>query len=331
MTKAATLASVTPRTPQRPRSKAATKISAGCRRLFLAAKYAGQRRQQHQRQHHRQILDDQPADRDAAALGLDQPALLQRAQQHDRRGDRKRKAENEACADGPAKSPGEARAQHCCEGDLNDSSRHGDGADRKKILQREMQADAEHQQDDADLRKFERQRLVGDETGRVRPDEHAGYQIADEGRNAEAVCQSAEDESQPQAGDDCCDKRRLMRHRLKAPFNRDQELMRAPKGLLSNMVDRAALAQPRPSALLAWVLNSADTRHPFDYRRSYETQLGCLQIASMSDTAWLVSVFGISAMILSLTSRCSFLRISPRTSGGATTTTSLKSPRCAIL
>ena len=83
-----------------------------------------------------------------------------------------------------------------------------------------MQADAEHQKDDADLGKFERQRLVGHETGRVRPDEHAGYQVADEGRNAEAVCQSAEDEGQPQAGDDCCNKRRLMRHRLKALFQK---------------------------------------------------------------------------------------------------------------
>ena len=37
-----------------------------------------------------------------------------------------------------------------------------------------MQADAEHQQDDADLGKFERQVLVGDEARRVRADQDAG-------------------------------------------------------------------------------------------------------------------------------------------------------------
>ena len=37
------------------------------------------------------------------------------------------------------------------DGDLGDGAGHGDGADREQVLQREMQADAEHQQDDADL------------------------------------------------------------------------------------------------------------------------------------------------------------------------------------
>ena len=190
----------------------------GRRPAFLAAEHAGQRRQQHQRQHHGEILDDQPADGDAAALGLDQPALLQRAQQHDGRGDRKREAEDEAGPDRPAEPPGQARAEHRREGDLHDRARHGDGAHRQQILEREMQADAEHQEDDADLGEFERQRLVGDEARRVRPDENAGDQIADERRHAEAVGESAEDEGQPEAGDDRGDKRRVMRHRLAAAF-----------------------------------------------------------------------------------------------------------------
>jgi hypothetical protein len=36
-----------------------------------------------------------------------------------------------------------------------------------------MQADAEHQQDDADFREFLRQALVRDEAGGVRPDQDA--------------------------------------------------------------------------------------------------------------------------------------------------------------
>ena len=72
-TKAAILAAVS---PERER------IAAGL--AALALEQAGDDRQQDQRQHHGDVLDDQPADGDAPALGLDQSPLLQRPQQHDR-------------------------------------------------------------------------------------------------------------------------------------------------------------------------------------------------------------------------------------------------------
>ena len=46
----------------------------------------------------------------------------------------------------------------------------------------EVQPDAEHQQDDADLRELFRQVAIGDEARRVRPDDDAGQQIPDDGR-----------------------------------------------------------------------------------------------------------------------------------------------------
>ena len=64
-------------------------------RLCGAAEQTRHRRQQHQGQHHREILDDQPADRDAPLFGLDQMALLQGPQQHHGAGDRQRKAEHD--------------------------------------------------------------------------------------------------------------------------------------------------------------------------------------------------------------------------------------------
>ena len=70
-----------------------------------------ERGKQHKREDHREVLDDQPADRDAAALGLDQAALLHGAQQHDRAGDRERKPEHDAGADGPAEQPCEPDAE----------------------------------------------------------------------------------------------------------------------------------------------------------------------------------------------------------------------------
>ncbi|MGY4449608.1 hypothetical protein ACVWZR_004268 [Bradyrhizobium sp. i1.3.1] len=45
-----------------------------------------------------------------------------------------------------------------------------------------MQADAEHQQDNAEFGKLGRKRLVGDEAWRERPDGNAGEQVADKRR-----------------------------------------------------------------------------------------------------------------------------------------------------
>ena len=63
---------------------------------------------------------------------------------------------------------------------------------------------------------------IGDETGRVRPDQHAGYEIADKRRHAKTVGKRAEDESQPQTGDDGGDKGRVMRHCLWSAFRKSR-------------------------------------------------------------------------------------------------------------
>ncbi|MCY1287514.1 hypothetical protein D9M68_439840 [compost metagenome] len=173
---------------------------AGVAAVGLAAQRAGQRRQQHQGEDHRQVLDDQPADGDAPALGVDQPALLQRAQQDHGTRHRQRQAEHQPGADLPVHGPGQAHAEHGGDGDLHHRAGNGDGLHREQVLQREVQADAEHQQDHAELGDFLRQRLVGDVAGRERPGQHAGQQVADQRRDAQAVGQGAEDEGQDEAG-----------------------------------------------------------------------------------------------------------------------------------
>ena len=79
-----------------------------------------------------------------------------------------------------------------------------------RSFEREMQADAEHQQDDADLGELVGHALVGDEARRERPDQHAGEQIADQRRDAEAMRQRAEHEGQHEADDDRGDERRVV-------------------------------------------------------------------------------------------------------------------------
>jgi hypothetical protein len=51
----------------------------------------------------------------------------------------------------------------------------------------ELQADAEHQQDDADFGQLLGQRRVGNEARRVRPDERAGQEIADDRRQTDPL------------------------------------------------------------------------------------------------------------------------------------------------
>ena len=60
-----------------------------------------------------------------------------------------------------------------------------------------MQADAEHQQDDADLGELGRQRLIGDEARRERADHDAGEQIADQRRDPQPVRDAPKTKAKP--------------------------------------------------------------------------------------------------------------------------------------
>ena len=75
-----------------------------------------------------------------------------------------------------------------------------------------MQADAEHQQDDADLGELVGELLVGDVAGRERPHQHAGEQIADQRRGLEPVRERAQHEGEDQPDDNGGDQRGVMRH-----------------------------------------------------------------------------------------------------------------------
>jgi hypothetical protein len=79
-------------------------IADGANRAALGE--VGERGQEHQHEDHRKVLDHQPADRDTAALGVEQAPLLQVAQHHDGAGDRQRHAEHEPA---PATQPSSTR------------------------------------------------------------------------------------------------------------------------------------------------------------------------------------------------------------------------------
>jgi len=75
-----------------------------------------------------------------------------------------------------------------------------------------VQADAEHQQDDADLGQFLGQVAVGDVARRERADSDAGKEIAHQGRGLEPRGDGAENERQHDAADNGGDQGRFMRH-----------------------------------------------------------------------------------------------------------------------
>ncbi len=147
------------------------------------AEQARDRRQQHQSQHHRQILDDQPTDGDTPLLGLDEMPFLQGTQQHHRARDRKREPKNQARAELPAKSRPQPHPKCRGKDDLGESARHGDAANGQKILKGKVQTDTKHQKNDPDLGEVAGQCRIGNEPRCKRADQHTGEEVSRERRN----------------------------------------------------------------------------------------------------------------------------------------------------
>ena len=84
---------------------------------------------------------------------------------------------------------------------LRDGAGNGDPPDRQQFLEMELQPDAEHQQDDAELGELIGQPDVGDESRRVGADDNPGEQVADDGREMQALGEIAEDERRGEPAD----------------------------------------------------------------------------------------------------------------------------------
>ena len=199
-----------------PQHAPEAETEAQCQKIMgggiAGAENAGQCGQQHERDDHGEIFDDQPADSDATAFGLHQMAFLHGAQQHHGTCDRQRQAEDECRAERPIHPPGERRAHRRCNADLEDRAWHSDRAHRQQIFEREMQPHPEHEQDHAKFGKFRRQALIGNEARRVRPGEDAGHKITNERWQAQPIGDRAEDEGEAKTNDDRGNEGRLMRH-----------------------------------------------------------------------------------------------------------------------
>jgi len=121
--------------------------------------------------------------------------------------------EDEAGQRRPAQCPGQSGAHQGGDGDLADGTGDRDARNRKQVLQREVQAHAEHQQDDADLSQFGGQGRVGREARCVGTDHDAGEQVSDKRLNAQPLRDQTEDESEHQTRSNRSNERgMLLRH-----------------------------------------------------------------------------------------------------------------------
>ena len=85
---------------------------------------------------------------------------------------------------------------------------------RQQVAEREVQPDAEHQEDDAELGELRGQPGVAHEARRERPDGDARDQVADDGRQAQPRSEQPEHEGDPEPRRDDGDQRRLVNHRV---------------------------------------------------------------------------------------------------------------------
>src|SRR3972149_6342607 len=96
-----------------------------------------------------EVLGDEPANGDARMDSAHETAVLERADEDDGGGDAHGKAKGERFTGGEAEGVAQGGASSGCERDLDDGARDGDAADGVEVGQVEVEADTEHEEDDA--------------------------------------------------------------------------------------------------------------------------------------------------------------------------------------
>ena len=157
-------------------------------------------------------LQHRVADGDPAVHGIEQPPVLERAQEHHGACYRETEPEHDPLAPRPAPESRHRRAKNGRNGDLGGRPRQGDAANGEEIARREVHPYAEHQEDHADLRELLREVGIGDEAGAVRPDGDSRDEVPDERRQAQPDREHAEEKCESQAGGDRRDERGMLRH-----------------------------------------------------------------------------------------------------------------------
>ena len=142
-------------------------------------------------EHRRQILHNHPANGHLSMRRVQQGIVHQPAQQYDRAGNRDRQPQHDPGRHRPAPQTGKTQTQQ--RGD----NRHppkgagdGDVAHTPQVGKGEMKADAEHEEDDAQLGQLTDGLRVADEARGEGTDNDAGQQVADDRGQVQADADS---------------------------------------------------------------------------------------------------------------------------------------------
>ncbi len=158
------------------------------------------------------VLDDEPAHGDATLLRIELAAVHQSAQQHDRARHRHGQAQDEPATNAPPERDTQGDAHERGHGDLHDCTGDRDAANRQEVAEREVDPDAEHQQDHPEFGEFGRDRGIGDEPGRERADDDAREDVADDLGQPQTPSDETADERGSQADRDGGDQNGLVVH-----------------------------------------------------------------------------------------------------------------------
>ncbi len=94
--------------------------------------------------------------------------------EHDGARDRERHPENDSGGPAPSEPARDDGTEQRGNGALRDGAWNGDPPHGQQFFDMKLQADAEHQKNDADFGQLLRDLCVRHESGRMRTDEHAG-------------------------------------------------------------------------------------------------------------------------------------------------------------
>ena len=160
----------------------------------------------------REVLDHHPAHRDLPVRGFEEPDIGERSDEHHRARYRDREAEHDSLGVRPAPQRDDECGHRGRDHDLPYRARHRDPADGPQIGEREMDADAEHQEDHPDLGELVRDRRIRGEARREGADGNPGGEVAHKRRKPQPCGDEAAKERRAQRDRDRQDQA-VRRHR----------------------------------------------------------------------------------------------------------------------
>lgn len=162
---------------------------------------ASEDRQEGDHRHQAEVLHDAEAERGPALGARRFTAAHQQLDGDDRATDSEAAAEQDRGLPGPADGKPGHGPQNDGERDLETTPKGGGTAHVQQLGERELDPNREHQEGDPEVGKGLDAGPVGNETGRIRPDQHPGQDIAEQHRLSQPLGDHPAEESRPQRQD----------------------------------------------------------------------------------------------------------------------------------